>query len=62
MVIYMMKCLVLGCRDKGARARLFRERDCDLKKALETLQISEATQEQLKDIGGEDKPISINIQ
>ena len=52
--------LVLGCRDKGARARLFREKDCNLKKALETLQISEATQEQLKDIGGEEKPISIN--
>jgi len=49
-------CLVLGCRDKGARARLFRERDCNLKKALETLQISEATQEQLKEISGEDKP------
>ena len=51
--------LVLGCRDKGARARLFREKDCTLQKALESLQISEATQEQLKDIGGEDKPISI---
>ena len=49
--------LVLGCR---ARARLFREKDCNLKKALETLQISETTQEQLKDIGGEEKPISIN--
>ena len=52
--------LVLGCRDKGARARLFRERDCNLKKALETLQISETTQEQLKEIGGEDKPTIIN--
>ena len=52
--------LVLGCRDKGARARLFREKDCTLQKALESLQISEATQEQLKDIGGEDKPISVH--
>jgi len=42
--------LVLGCRNKGARARLFREKDCTLQKALESLQISEATQEQLKDI------------
>jgi len=46
--------LVLGCRDKGARARLFREKECSLKKALESLQISEATHEQLKDIGGEE--------
>ena len=37
--------LVLGCRDKGAKARLFREKDCTLKKALEALQISETTQE-----------------
>lgn len=51
--------LVLGCQDEGAQARLFREKDCNLK-ALETLLISEATQEQLKDIGREDKPISIN--
>ena len=27
--------LVLGCQDKGAKARLFREKDCTLKKALE---------------------------
>ena len=43
--------LVLGCRDKGAKARLFRETDYSLKKALEALQISEAAQEQLKEIG-----------
>ena len=53
-------CLALGCRDKAARAHLFREKDCSLKKALEALQISEATQEQLKDMGGEDSPNSIN--
>ena len=52
--------LVLGCRDKGARARLFREKDCTVQKALESLQIREATQEQLKDIGGEDKLISVH--
>lgn len=52
--------LVLGCRDKGAKTHLFQEKDCTLKKALEALQISEATQEQLKDMGGEDNPIPIN--
>ena len=52
--------LVLGCHDKGAKARLFREKECTLKKALEALQISEATKEQLKNIGGEDNPILIN--
>ena len=53
-------CLVLGCRDKGAKAQLFREKDYTLKKALEVLQISEATYEQVKDMGGEDNPIPIN--
>jgi len=52
--------LVLGCRDKGARARLFREKECSLKKALEALQISEATQEQLKDIGSDDSSIPVS--
>ena len=42
--------LVLGRYDRGARARLLQEKDCLLKKALETLQISEAAQEQLKGI------------
>jgi len=53
--------LVLGCQDKGAQTRLFRERDCNLKKALEMLQISEGTQEQLKEISGEDKPSFVNV-
>ena len=53
-------CLVLGCRDKGAKACLFRETDCSLKKALEALQISEAAQEQLKEIGEEGNPFPIN--
>ena len=52
--------LVLGSRDKGARARLFQEKDCNLKKALETLQISEATHAQLQEIGTAEDPIVIN--
>jgi len=52
--------LVLGCRDKGARARLFREKECALTKALESLQISEATHEQLKDIEGEESSIPVS--
>jgi len=51
-------CLVLGCRDEGARARLFCKKECSLKKALEALQISETTHEQLRDIEGEDSPVS----
>ena len=42
--------LVLGCKDSAARARLFREKDCNLKKSIESLWISEATSEQLKKI------------
>lgn len=51
--------LVLGChtRDKGPRTRLFWEKDCDLQKVLEMLQISEATQEQLKQIGSKEQEI-----
>ena len=44
--------LVLGCKDSAARARLFREENCDLKRAVESLRISEATSEQLKEIEG----------
>ena len=39
--------LLLGCKDSAARARLFREKSCDLKKA-----VSETTCEQLKEIEG----------
>lgn len=46
--------LVLGCRDKAARARLFRQKESDLKNAVESLRISEATQEQLRKIGDEE--------
>ncbi|XP_072169477.1 uncharacterized protein [Diadema setosum] len=44
--------LVMGCRDQGARARLFWEDECTLQKALDTLKISEATIQQLKVITG----------
>ena len=47
--------LVLGCKDNAARTRLFRKKDCTLKKAIESLHISEATSEQLKKIEREDK-------
>ena len=47
--------LVLGCRDKTARARLFRQQECDLKTALEALRISERTQEQLKQLDTEEQ-------
>ena len=40
--------LVLGCKDSAARTRLFREKSCDLKKAVESLRISEMTSEQLR--------------
>ena len=43
--------LVLGARDKAARARLFREKECSLAKAVESLRISEVTLEQLMVIG-----------
>ena len=47
--------LVLGCKDKAAQARLFRQRECDLKTALEALRISERTLEQLKQLATEEQ-------
>ena len=47
--------LVLGVRDKAARARLFREKECSLAKAIESLRISEVTCEQLTVIGGKEE-------
>ena len=47
--------LVLGCKDKAARARLFRQKECDLKTALEALRISERTHEQLKQLATEEQ-------
>ena len=52
--------LVLGCIDKHARARLFREKECSLKSALEALRISEVTHEQLKRIGNEEDKEDVN--
>ena len=52
--------LVLGCRDSAARTRLFREKDCTLKKAIESLRISETTSEQLKKIEREDNQEPVN--
>ena len=48
--------LVLGCKDKQAQARLFREQDpvCDLKRAIAALEISEAAQQLLKVVKGEE--------
>ena len=37
--------LVLGCKDSAARTRLFREKDCNLKKSIESLRTSDATSE-----------------
>jgi len=52
--------LVLGARDKASRARLFREKECNLAKAIESLRISEVTCEQLTVIGGkEEEPVNV---
>ena len=52
--------LVLGARDKAARARLFREKECNLAKAIESLRISEVTGEQLTVIGGTEEE-AVNV-
>lgn len=49
--------LVLGSRDKAAQARLFREKDCDLHRAIDALRISEITQEQLRNISGMEEDV-----
>ncbi|XP_041461547.1 uncharacterized protein K02A2.6-like [Lytechinus variegatus] len=48
--------LVLGCKDKQAQARLFREQDtvCTLKKAIAALEVSELSQQQLRIVKGEE--------
>ena len=53
--------LVLGCKDSAARTRLFREKDCNLKKSIESLRISEATSEQLKKIQKEGTQEPVNF-
>ena len=49
--------MVLGSRDKVAQACLFYEKDCDLHRAIESLRISERTQEQLRSISGTEEDI-----
>ena len=41
---------VLGCKDKAAWARLFRQKGCDLKMVLEALRIRKRTHKQLKNL------------
>ena len=53
--------LVLGCCDKATRARLFRQKECTLKTALEALQISEWTGRQLKQIATEEQESMVNV-
>ena len=52
--------LILGCKGSAARTRLFREKDVDLKRTLESLRISEAISEQLKKIerNGTQEPVN----
>ena len=45
--------LALGCQDHEAQARLFREKECTLVKAVELLRVSEVTRQQLKHINEE---------
>ena len=53
--------LLIGCKDKAARARLFRQKECTLTNAFEAQQISEQTQEQLKQITiGQGNSVSVN--
>ena len=47
--------LVLGARDKACRARLFREKECNLAKAIESFRINKATLEQLTVIGSKEE-------
>ena len=47
--------LILGSKDKAAQARLFRQRESDLKTTLEALKISKQTLEQLKQLATEEQ-------
>ena len=53
-------CLVLGSHDCSTRARLFHEKECDLKKAIEYLWISKVTQHQFKHIGDDEETHSVS--
>ena len=52
---------MLGCKDSAARTRLFREKDCNLKKSIESLRISEATSGLLKKIQKEGAQVPVNF-
>ena len=58
----MVRDRFLGCKDSGARTRLFREKNCDLKRAVESLRISEATSQQLEEIEGNGMHEPINYE
>ena len=47
--------LVLGACNKAARAHLFREKECNLEKTIESFWINEATLEQLTVIGSKEE-------
>ena len=47
--------LVLGARDKAVRVRLFREKEYNLAKTIQSLRISEAMQLQHLSIGGKEE-------
>ena len=51
---------MLGCKDKAARARFFRQKECDLKMALEALRISKRIQEQLKQLATKEQETPVH--
>ena len=56
----LQDCLVLGSHDHRARTRLFHKKDCDLRKAIETLRVSKITRHQLRDIGDREEPHTVS--
>ena len=52
--------LCLGCQDEAARGRLFRQKEFDLEYALESLRISERTDEQHKQLATEEQDVPVN--
>ena len=52
--------LVLGCKDNASRARMFREKNLDLNKAIDTCRSSEIAMDQLKKIGAGSEPETVN--
>ena len=55
--------LVLGVCDEAARERLLCEKECNLKKAVNSLRIDEVTKEQLRLISGaEEETVNVVTQ